>query len=368
MSLLALLLMSCSAAVMLFIAEHSYALDRLKVRWWAAISVIGLTVLFAFVRSGVTASLKDPSLTVAQMVWTIASGAVAYVIAGDARGLIPSVLAMILFFGTFSLTLRQVIGIGIYALLSFGCAILVTFERHSFSPLDIGYAVMVLIVLSGCMAINLRIQGIRDRLRTQRAALAEALELNHRLATHDDLTGLLNRRAMQERMQMEQRRILRTGQNLWLAQLDIDSFKSLNDSFGHAAGDKGLRAFADAVNACIRSTDVLARWGGEEFVLMLCEAQVQDARELLERIRAAVASTSIEVGPYTVKMTVSAGLALHWPNDSISQTLERADNALYQAKLSGRNTVIVAPQSLSAELSAATLFNFAPVGSEEPRT
>ena len=126
MALLALVLMACSAGVMLMIAAASSEVDAVAVQWWAAISVGGLMVMTAFIRSGATAGLADPSLTVPQMVWTITSGAVAYVLAGDARGVVPSVLAMILFFGTFGLSVAEVIGIGIYALLAFACAVAAT--------------------------------------------------------------------------------------------------------------------------------------------------------------------------------------------------------------------------------------------------
>ncbi len=347
MSLLALLLMISSAGVMLLVAHASDSVNATAVQWWAAMSVGGLLVMTAFVRSGETARLSDPSLTIPQMVWTITSGAVAYVLAGDARGLIPSVLAMILFFGTFSLTMAEVIGIGVYALLAFAFAIGVTsrFSASPFGYLDTAYALMMLIVLSGCIALNLRIQRIRARLREQRLALAQALAVNRELATRDELTGLLNRRAMQDLIALEHRRSARSGRPLLLAQLDIDHFKPVNDTHGHATGDRALQAFANTVRSAVRDTDVLARWGGEEFVLMLSDTQLDGARELLERIRLAVAAMEIPHATGTLHLTVSAGLALHLPGDSVEHTLERADQALYTAKALGRNRVVVAPST-----------------------
>ncbi|MFN7156033.1 MAG: diguanylate cyclase [Acidovorax sp.] len=345
MALLALVLMTSSAGVMLLVAHSSSAVNATAVQWWAAMSVGGLVVMTAYIRSGETARLRDPSLTIPQMVWTITSGAVAYVLAGDARGLIPSVLAMILFFGTFALTMAQVIGIGAFALLAFACAIGVT-SRFSASPLgylDTAYALMVLIVLSGCVALNLRIHRIRVRLHEQRVALAEALRVNRELASRDELTGLINRRAMQDLMGLEHRRSVRSGRPMLLAQLDIDHFKPVNDTHGHATGDRALQAFASTVRDSVRDTDVLARWGGEEFVLMLSDTPPEDARELLERIRRAVAAMAIPHATGTLHMTVSMGLALHLPGDTVEHTLERADQALYTAKALGRNRVVVAP-------------------------
>ena len=345
MALLALTLMAASAAVMLLVAHSSTTVDQTALQWWAALSVGGLVVMTAFIRSGETARLRDPSLTIPQMVWTITSGAVAYVLAGDARGLVLSVLAMILFFGTFGLTMAEVIGIGVYALLAFASAIGVSsrFNANASGYLDTADALMVLILLSGCIALNLRIQRIRAKLQQQREALAQALEVNRELATRDELTGLINRRAMLDLMALEHRRSLRSGRPMLLAQLDIDHFKPINDQHGHATGDRALQAFAGTVAASVRDTDVLARWGGEEFVLMLTDTSADQARGLLERIRQAVQALEIAHSAGSLQLTVSIGLAQHLPGDTVEHTLERADQALYRAKALGRNRVVVAP-------------------------
>ncbi|MFY3384259.1 diguanylate cyclase [Paracidovorax sp. MALMAid1276] len=345
MALLALVLMAASASVMLMVAHSDPATNLSFVQWWAAISFGGLGVMTAFIRSGETKHLNDPSLTIPQMVWTITSGAVAYVLAGDARGVVPSVLAMILFFGTFGLSVAEVIGIGVYALVAFGCAIGVSsrFSANASGYLDTAYALMVVIVLVGCVALNLRIQSIRARLHEQREALARALEVNRELATRDELTGLLNRRAMNDLMELERRRNARSGRPLLLAQLDIDLFKRINDQHGHATGDRALQAFAGVVRASVRDTDVLARWGGEEFVLMLCDTKLEDGRDLLERVRDAVAALEIPHATGTLRLSVSAGLAQHQPGQPLEHTLERADQALYTAKALGRNRVVLAP-------------------------
>jgi diguanylate cyclase (GGDEF)-like protein len=350
MALLALLIMASSAGVLLLLAEANETMNVTSVRWWAGLSVAGLLVLTLLVRFDQAAKLGDPSLTVPQMVWAITSGAVAYVLAGEARGIVPSLLAMILFFGAFALTTGEVIGIGIYALAAFGCAIAVCarLSASTSAYIETAYALMVLIVLGGCVALNLRIQRIRLKLQRQREALAEALAVNRELATRDELTGLVNRRAMQDLMALEQRRALRTGRPLMLAQLDIDHFKPINDTHGHATGDRALQAFAGTVRACVRDTDVLARWGGEEFVLMLAETTPEDARDLLERVRHEVEAVAIPHASGVLRLTVSAGLAQHRPDDSIDHTLERADQALYTAKALGRNRVALAPPSKPA--------------------
>lgn len=340
MALLALALMVCSAGVMLLIA-HAGVANLRAVQWWAALSVGGLALMAALVRSGATQGLADPALSVPQMAWTITSGGVAYALAGEARGIVPAVLAMILFFGAFGLSFTQVLGVGLYALAAFALAAAVTgwLDGSYHGILDVAYAAMVCIVLAGSLALNLRIQQIRARLRRQREELTAALALNRELATRDELTGLLNRRHMLELMQLEQRRTERSGRDLVLALLDIDHFKQINDTYGHGAGDRALRAFTAAVRASVRSADVLARWGGEEFVLMLSDTRVDDAAELLERVRRAVAAQSLAHGGGTIHFTVSIGMAAHLRGETIEQTLERADRALYTAKASGRDRV-----------------------------
>lgn len=355
MGLLALVLMVCSAVVMLMLAWAGIA-DMQAVAWWAVASVGGLVLMLVLMRSGATARLADPFLTLPQMAWTITSGAVAYVLAGEARGTVPAVLAMILFFGTFGLRLPQVLAIGAYALVAFGAAVVAAAALNA-SPwgvLDQAYALMVAIVLGGCLALNMRIQQIRAHLARKRQELARALAENRELATRDALTGLPNRRHMLELMHIEARRNARSGRALVLALLDVDHFKQINDTHGHAAGDEALRALAHTVSAAVRESDLLARWGGEEFVLMLTDTPLGDAADLLERVRCAVAA--LTVVPYLAAprgITVSIGVAQQQPGQGVEQTLEQADRALYTAKRTGRDRVIVAPWQDRAEPAAA---------------
>lgn len=355
MALLALLLMSSSALVMLFLHHPSANHHLDAVRWWAALSVGGLAVITLLIRTGWSERLRDPSLTLVQMAWTITSGAVAYVLAGEGRGVVPSVLAMILFFGALGLSQRQVVGIGLYAMAAFSVAVVVSprFYATTFDVMDGAYAAMILIVLAGCMVVNLRVQQMRQRLDRQREALAEALAENRALAMRDELTGLYNRRAMVELIQLECRRRRRGQGTLLFAMIDVDHFKRVNDHHGHAMGDHVLRVFADALRANVRETDVLARWGGDEFLLLLSDIEPRSAQTLLERTREAIAALPVPNAPPGLRLSMSAGLALHLPHSSPQETLERADQALYAAKDQGRNRVALAPELQPAPLDDA---------------
>ena len=132
-----------------------------------------------------------------------------------------------------------------------------------------------------------------------------------------------------------------------VALLDLDFFKRVNDRYGHAVGDQVLRNFATTVRRTVRNTDVLARWGGEEFLLLLQDTASDAALPMLERVRAAVqtmADTPVDGnGPALSAVpcvTVSIGVAAHCAGDSVEKTVDRADQALYQAKEQGRNRVV----------------------------
>lgn len=347
MSGLAALLMVFCLVVMNSVAAAGLA-STAEVRVWTACSVLGLIAVYAAIRSGWSRRFKDPALTLAQILYAITCCAAAFVIAGPARGVTLPILAIILMFGIFGLTTRQMLGVLVYSLVAFGVAsgVVAARDEPDYPPVvAAAYVGMVVVVLLSSTFLTTRVQSTREHLRRQKAELAQALEQIRQLATHDDLTGLLNRRAMLDRMQLEQHRSLRSGSPLLIAQLDIDHFKAVNDTHGHAAGDLVLQSFADTVRRNVRDTDVLARWGGEEFVLLLCDTPAADAVALMERLRQAVQAMQVPVpqsgGPITV--TVSIGLARHTPADPLAGTLERADQALYAAKAGGRNRVVPAP-------------------------
>ena len=163
-------------------------------------------------------------------------------------------------------------------------------------------------------------------------------------ATTDPLTGLLNRAAFEERALAELARASRTGRSLAVAMLDVDHFKSFNDRFGHLAGDAALAAVARAVARTVRGIDAAGRYGGEEFIVLLVEADAKAALQAAERIRAAVAS----LGPPRIPLgvTVSAGIAIHrgdFERTSLEPLVARADAALYAAKRAGRDRAVLEP-------------------------
>ncbi|RYF26735.1 MAG: GGDEF domain-containing protein [Comamonadaceae bacterium] len=354
---LAALLMTGCMVAMHIVAAAGLA-DQRHVLWWTVASAAGLTLVLVLIRTGVSQRFADPSLTLFQILYAIACNAVAYVIAGPARGIAPPILAVILMFGMFGLSPRQMTGVMFYAFAAFGLAGLVVEWRqepgHS-QALSLAYATMFLVVVISSTFLTRRVQATRAHLRQQRHELALALEQIRELATHDDLTGLPNRRHMLELMRLEVLRAERSGLPLLLVQLDVDHFKTINDTHGHAVGDLALQTFARTVRDCVRASDVLARWGGEEFVLMLCNTQPADASELLERVRRTVAALRMErPGKPAIRLTVSIGVTAYLADEAIEQTLERADKALYAAKARGRDCIVWGPDVPAAQTLSNT--------------
>lgn len=164
------------------------------------------------------------------------------------------------------------------------------------------------------------------------------------LATIDPLTGVHNRRHFERLVVTELERAVRFDRPLSLMMLDIDHFKRINDTYGHAAGDDALRRFADACRTTLRRHDVLGRIGGEEFALLLPDTDSHGAPILAERLRRRIAGVRVPVGERgPVSFTVSIGCACSVPSDSLPELFARADHALYAAKRGGRNRVVTAP-------------------------
>ncbi|HYD66977.1 diguanylate cyclase [Azospirillum sp.] len=164
-----------------------------------------------------------------------------------------------------------------------------------------------------------------------------------RLATTDTLTGVANRGHFMELAEREIMRAHRYRHPVVLLSLDVDHFKSINDTYGHAAGDETLRRLIAVLRRQLRETDTIGRIGGEEFLILLPETVAADAQAVAERVRLAVAQMAVHAVGHSFTMTVSMGLAALAEGESLQRALVRVDGALYEAKRSGRNRVCVAP-------------------------
>ncbi|MCP5151645.1 MAG: GGDEF domain-containing protein [Ectothiorhodospiraceae bacterium] len=184
-------------------------------------------------------------------------------------------------------------------------------------------------------------QRLRDS-ETVAAKLRQHLDVQRQRAMHDALTGLYNRRALDERLAEEHARHLRHGGGLAVLVLDVDHFKRINDQFGHAAGDRVLKAVGQVLARCTRASDVVGRFGGEEFLCLLPGTNAEQALVLADKLRVRLAETRFRHRDDTVQVTVSIGVAAFTAGEAPDAVIERADVALYAAKRGGRNRCVAA--------------------------
>lgn len=182
-----------------------------------------------------------------------------------------------------------------------------------------------------------RVRDRTRRLREQNKALRGAHDRIEELSRRDALTGLTNRRWLDEVLRLEVERARRYQTPLSVAMVDLDLFKDINDSFGHAVGDQVLKAAASALEGAVRMTDVVSRYGGEEFLVLLPNTELPQALMLAERMRADLRLMPVTFRPEPV--TASFGVAQWESKDSVESLVGRADEALYEAKRTGRDKV-----------------------------
>ncbi|MDP3700689.1 MAG: diguanylate cyclase [Hylemonella sp.] len=315
---------------------------------WLTLFYLGGSLLFyGLLRSGWSERLApaDPALTLPQTVHGVLAMVGAYAITGPARGAVLAILVLVLAYSMFSLTPRQARGL---ALFTFILLALTMAWKSQTEPLRYPLAVegvhlaFGVIVLGGISVLSVRMGALRERLRRQKQELEASLEQIRLLAIQDELTGLVNRRHMMELVRAEQKRQLRSGEVMSVVLLDLDHFKQINDSHGHQAGDIVLRTFAQSVLPTLRAGDVLARWGGEEFLLALPGIGQKEALQVVQRMRESLAQVSFDAIAPGLRLSFSAGLAACQPGDSIEAVIELADKTLYRAKQAGRNCTLSA--------------------------
>ena len=174
----------------------------------------------------------------------------------------------------------------------------------------------------------------------ERAAVFEEIR---RQAMTDGLTGLLNQRYFNDKIAREMQRSRRTGRSFTLVLLDLDDLKVINDRLGHVAGNRAIVAVGEELRKHVRSIDAAARFGGDEFALVLSETEAEAAREVVERLQADLRSLELGEG---LRVTTSAGLACWRPEfEQVRDVVQAADEALYRAKAKGKDTVCLAEEA-----------------------
>lgn len=305
--------------------------------------ILALILLFyAAFRSGLNLRRADPSLT-AEMIGA-AILLLAYVMyhAPEARDAISLFYLVALLFGVLRLDTRRLLALAVLALAAHAAMLSLSFLRDPSANLKGAYIQLaaLLIVLPWFAIMGGFVNALRHRLSDSHRELRDAYERIERIAIHDELTGLYNRRFLLDALARERSRATRLNAGFAVCLFDIDHFKSVNDSFGHATGDAVLKHFAAISNAGLRGADVLGRYGGEEFLLVLPDTDLTGAGSAAERVRAAVEAAAFPQLPAGRLITVTAGIAAWKREETAQDLLGRADRALYDGKASGRNRVV----------------------------
>ena len=308
-----------------------------------AVAASGTLAFYALIRFSMRLRIAPDLLAALQSLFAIGCTMAGYVIAGPLRASLLNMLVVAIAFCTFAMHPRR-------ALLLAGAALAgmagIMWYLQAIDPL--GHPPAVEAMSFGYLAAALlattllasEMTKLRRRMKASRQELLAALETIRTLATVDELTSLANRRHMNELLGAEERRA--APPTSCVALLDLDLFKQVNDHYGHAVGDAVLRGFAGAAHGALRGHDTLARWGGEEFLLLLPDATPQAARQVLERIVTRVHALQIDGMTPARQISFSAGLAERREGEPFTEAINRADKALYRAKAAGRGRIEVA--------------------------
>ncbi len=304
---------------------------------------------YAFIRSGLNKRVRDPSLTFSQIIVAMCWILVLMFTSAEHRGLMLTVYSMTLLFGIFRLDAADFLALASFAMLGYLGIVAVDYWYFSwrFDMLTEGLRVVVLAgMLIWVSLFGAHVNGLKRALRDRNRELKEAVRQVGKAASRDYLTKAYNRRYIMDALAREKSRADRTRSPFCVLIVDLDHFKTINDRYGHLAGDRVLVAFAERTVGALRGMDIadrsgitgtFGRYGGEEFIVILPATDLAGARHCAERLRDVTASQPFGEG---FDVTLSAGVAEYRPGESVEDVLRRADHALYDAKRAGRDRVV----------------------------
>jgi diguanylate cyclase (GGDEF)-like protein len=294
-------------------------------------------------RSGWSQRFKDPSLALTGVLVGMSWTALVYAFAGAIHATQLLFLGLVMGLGVFNLNARQMRLACLYGVITMGSVIVIMtqLEPDQYPP-QIGYyyLVLLLICLPTLMLVGMQRVKLTHKLNRQKSELADALARLKEIAIRDALTGLYNRGHMIELLNHAVARQQRTNEMFSFVMFDLDYFKRVNDTHGHGVGDDVLRSFANTATTILRKSDVLARWGGEEFVAICPHSDDPHAIVGVERLLREWGSAEVSAQAPQLRVSFSAGITTYRPGESIDDALGRADQALYAAKAKGRNCIV----------------------------
>ena len=334
----------------------------LAVAWFArgagfvALGPISFWVLFGpwlagslafagLIATGRNQSLRDPSLTIPQILWAACGPIFLYPFVPDLASISQLGLLAIGLFGAFRLSNVRYLLVNLVLVFGLGIAFVIQqalwAERVDLTASLIGYAAFAF-ALGVVTAVGFELNGFRHKLTERNDELTLAFDRLRDMAVRDELTGIHNRRFLMDALAQQKALADRSpAHHFTLCFVDIDHFKRVNDVFGHGKGDLVLRQFAQIAAHAVRDVDYVARLGGEEFVLVLIGTDGEGARIVADRIRAQLGGLGIADEVPDFRITASCGITEYARGEPIETTMSRADSALYRAKHAGRDQVVL---------------------------
>lgn len=308
-------------------------------------ALLACFILFAVLfLTGLNTKARDPSLTSGMMSCSMLGLAVAmFFSSSDARGLLLMIFLVSFIFGVLRLQTRELFYSALIASLIYAgvVSLLLQFRPEVVDlRLELLRWVVMSCVLGWFSVIGGHIGRVRKQISDRNAELRKALQTIQDLATHDVLTGLHNRRYLEDAMRHEKSQSERSIRPFCLCIVDLDLFKSINDTYGHNAGDEALKGFSANVLTILRKSDHFGRYGGEEFLGILTNTDLAGAKVWAENLRHRTECLEFPGLPTGFSITVSIGIAQHQPGEDVDKTVSRADRALYRAKSEGRNRIV----------------------------
>ena|SRR6266446_4215654 len=305
-------------------------------------TIVALILLFyALFRSGLNLRFADPSLTAEQAAAAILVLAYLMYHLGPLRESLGAFYMIALLFGVLRLSTRKLLGLAVLALAAHGAMLYMSYVRDPAMDLWVtltGYVILA-IVLPWFALVGGYVSRLRTQISDSHRELRRAFDKIEQRAIRDELTGAYNRRFLMETLLRERSRAERSGTPFSVCLFDLDHFKAINDTQGHAAGDNVLKGFAELAPRGLRAVDVFGRFGGEEFLLILPATERDGAAVCAQRMRQRFESHAFaELGGRSA--TVTAGIATYRRGEELAALLARADEALYQGKAQGRNRVV----------------------------
>lgn len=296
-------------------------------------------VFYVAARSGAVAKGSDPGLGRTQLLVGVLCMYIGYAAAGPSASATLLAMASHIVYSMFAMTPRQVWRLVLGSLGGLALTMALCHwawpERYAV-PVQASGLLYALMVVPLIALLAHRVTHMTTTLKRQHGELQTALAKLEELATRDELTRTHNRRHMGELLRQQQALHQRLGQPLSVALIDIDHFKSVNDHHGHAMGDEVLRHFARAMGGQLRAVDEIARWGGEEFLVLLPGTGTAEALVAMNRLQQHLAEAPPDGLPGGLRISFSAGVTEIGPQDTVDAAVERADQAMYRAKTSGR--------------------------------